>query len=79
MGLQVDKEMQHEEGRTLTETVTSAKELWENYEYFLKQVVPVAEEAGVNLALHPDDPPMPMLYGKPQVSAHLVSDDKKSY
>jgi mannonate dehydratase len=35
----------------------SADEMWANYEYFLKAVLPVAEEAGVRLALHPDDPP----------------------
>ncbi len=32
-------------------------ELWENYEAFLEAVLPVAEEAGVHLALHPADPP----------------------
>ena len=37
--------------------------LWENIEYFLKRVVPVAEEAGVRIALHPDDPPIPELLG----------------
>jgi mannonate dehydratase len=35
----------------------SEDELWENLEYFLDEVVPVAEEADVKLALHPDDPP----------------------
>lgn len=33
------------------------EELWENYEEFLTEVLPVAEEAGVQLALHPADPP----------------------
>ncbi|MGZ0747294.1 mannonate dehydratase [Haloparvum sp. AD34] len=32
-------------------------ELWENYERFLEEVLPVAEDAGVQLALHPADPP----------------------
>ncbi len=41
----------------------SAEELWQRLEYFLKAVVPVAEEAGVRLAAHPDDPPMPTLRG----------------
>jgi mannonate dehydratase len=35
----------------------SAEELWATYEYFITRVIPVAEEAGVKLALHPDDPP----------------------
>jgi mannonate dehydratase len=33
--------------------------LWENLAYFLERVIPVAEEAGVRIALHPDDPPVP--------------------
>ena len=36
----------------------SEAELWENYRYFMKAVLPVAEESGVRLALHPDDPPV---------------------
>src|SRR5262249_42795863 len=37
--------------------------IWSNLEYFLKAVVPVAERAGVQLALHPDDPPVSPLRG----------------
>jgi mannonate dehydratase len=37
--------------------------LWENLRRFLAAAVPAAEEAGVRLALHPDDPPVPVLGG----------------
>ncbi len=40
-----------------------AERLWQNFEYFLKRVVPVAERAGVRLALHPDDPPISPIRG----------------
>jgi mannonate dehydratase len=42
---------------------TSPEQLWSRFETFLREVVPVAEEAGVRMALHPDDPPMPTLRG----------------
>ncbi|MFC7142684.1 mannonate dehydratase [Halosimplex aquaticum] len=45
----------------------SEAELWENYEYFLDEILPVAEQAGVTLALHPSDPPMERLGGVPQL------------
>ena len=41
----------------------SAEEMWDNYEYYLSHILPVAEEAGVTLALHPDDPPVESLAG----------------
>ena len=41
----------------------SEDQMWSNYEYFMKAVLPVAEEEGLKLALHPDDPPVPMLGG----------------
>lgn len=46
---------------------TPAPKLWENLEYFLNEVLPVAEDAGIKLALHPDDPPLPELLGQPRV------------
>lgn len=58
-------------------TVTSSQ-LWSRLEHFLKELVPVAEEAGVRLAAHPDDPPLPALRGtarlvyKPELYQRLL-------
>jgi mannonate dehydratase len=45
-------------------------ELWYNYEYFIRAVIPHAEKYGIKLALHPDDPPVPRLGG---VSRIMIS------
>jgi mannonate dehydratase len=42
-------------------------QLWSRLERFLHEVLPVAEESGVRLALHPDDPPMPTIRGQPRL------------
>jgi mannonate dehydratase len=42
-------------------------EMWSNYEYFLKAVVPAAEQAGVKIGVHPDDPPISPLAGLPRI------------
>ncbi|MBR3108387.1 MAG: mannonate dehydratase [Clostridia bacterium] len=39
----------------------TAEQLWQNYAYFLRAVLPVAEKFRIRLALHPDDPPLPSL------------------
>jgi len=44
----------------------SEEEIWDNYTYFIKAVVPVAEEYGVRIGIHPDDPPLPLLGGIPR-------------
>lgn len=41
------------------------EELWKNFEYFMKRIIPVAEKADVRLALHPNDPPTTSLGGVP--------------
>jgi mannonate dehydratase len=43
------------------------EEMWSNITYFLKAVIPVAEESGVRLALHPNDPPAPLSRGSQQI------------
>ena len=37
--------------------------VWANFRYFVEGILPTAEDAGVRLALHPDDPPVPVLGG----------------
>jgi len=41
----------------LRDRAYSEEEIWANYEYWLKRVLPVAEDSGVHLQLHPNDPP----------------------
>jgi mannonate dehydratase len=41
----------------------SEEKMWDNMGYFLRAIMPVAEQAGVNMALHPDDPPLTPLRG----------------
>lgn len=45
----------------------SAAELWTNLERLLRELVPIAEESGVFLAMHPDDPPLPEFQSKARI------------
>jgi mannonate dehydratase len=49
-------------GRVYTE-----EEMWANYDWYLERILPVCEEAGVRMALHPDDPPVTSLGGIPRL------------
>ena len=44
----------------------SEEEIWDNYTHFVREVAPVAEDAGVLIGIHPDDPPVPRLGGIPR-------------
>jgi mannonate dehydratase len=52
--------------------VFTRDEIWNNYTYFTRKVVPVAEEAGVRIGIHPDDPPAPMLSGVPRIFSNFA-------
>lgn len=45
----------------------SDEQLWDALAYFLRAAAPVAEQAGVRLSLHPDDPPLPEVRGVPRI------------
>lgn len=45
----------------------TSEQLWARLKVFLDALIPVAEEAGVTLAAHPDDPPMPMVRSQPRL------------
>jgi mannonate dehydratase len=53
-------------------------EIWQNFEYFIKEILPVAEEADVRLALHPNDPPAESLGGIPCL-IHSFEDYKRAF
>jgi mannonate dehydratase len=48
------------------------EQMWANITYFLKAVIPEAEKAGVRMALHPNDPPVPLSRGSQQIMATLA-------
>lgn len=49
--------------------------LWRNLEKFLKKIIPVAEECGVVMAIHPDDPPYP-IFGIPRIITNETNLDR---
>lgn len=63
------------------------EEIWTNYTYFMDAILPVAEEANVTLALHPDDPPVPVMNGVGKLVTHYegyrraeeISKDSKNW
>ena len=60
-----------EEYGTITE-----EQQWENLKYFLERTVPVAEEAGVKMAMHPDDPPLSPIRGVARIMSSIENYQK---
>lgn len=54
----------------------SEEVLWESLAYFLDRVAPVAERAGVTLAMHPDDPPRSPVRGVGRIMSSLAGFDR---
>jgi mannonate dehydratase len=54
----------------------SAEQLWDNYEYFIKAVMPEAQRTGVRMGLHPDDPPLPEMGGVARIFGSVDAFDR---
>src|SRR5579875_1648269 len=51
----------------------SDEEVWDNYEHFIRQAARVAEDEGVMIGIHPDDPPISRLGGVPRIFSTFAS------
>ncbi len=58
------------------EPTVPAEKMWENLEYFLRRVIPIAEGAGVKLAMHPDDPPLTPICGLNRIMSSVDAFDR---
>ena len=56
--------------------VLSHDQVWANYEYFIKAVMPTAEKCGVRMGLHPDDPCLPSLGGYARIFGSVEAYDR---
>jgi len=63
-----DASYRPEELKSLLDEYKAVSEgaLWDHLEYFLKAIIPTAEEVGIKMAMHPDDPPRP-IFGLPRI------------
>lgn len=55
----------------------NAEQVWSNYEFFIKAVVPTAEKCGVRMALHLDDPCLPSLGGYARIFGSIEAYDRE--
>ncbi|HNX35687.1 MAG TPA: mannonate dehydratase [Kiritimatiellia bacterium] len=65
-----------ENRRTMPGPLLSAEQVWENYAYFVRAVMPEAQRLGLRMGLHPDDPPLPSLGGMARVFGSVAAYDR---
>ena len=70
-----DHELMRDEPLTEHGIVTEEQQ-WENLKYFLERTVPVAEEANVKMAMHPDDPPLSPIRGVARIMSSIENYQK---
>ena len=61
------------ERRPAAPSKTTAAALWQHLESFLREIIPIAEDAGVALALHPDDPPLSPFRGQDRIITSIAA------
>ena len=54
----------------------TAEQVWENYAYFIRAVMPEARRLGIRMGLHPDDPPLPALGGMARIFGSVAAFDR---
>lgn len=67
---------EEEAGQTAPRFTVTAEQLWENLLLTYKQIIPVAERAGINVAMHGNDPPLYEVYGNPQILCRFADFDR---
>ncbi len=66
-----DYDLVEKAGPVTPEEAVDADQMWERLSYFMQRVIPVAEECGLRMALHPHDPPTPFLRGEARILGNV--------
>ena len=62
--------------RMTAEGTTTDEQMWDNLDYFLKRIIPAAEAAEVNLAMHPDEPPPSPMWNLSRIMRSVENYDR---
>ena len=65
-----------EQSNNSTNLILTPEQVWANYEYFIRAVMPAAERLGIRMGLHPDDPCLPSLGGYARIFGSVEAYDR---